>query len=477
MEEDDKLRESQSNIWKNTSIPIVKRIQDVYSMYSKRLSLIESKLGFGVAFRTRKKDIQDSKDEWLELLSTLDDPTTTIITNYSIPFQVDELECKSNVIVLGPIDNFECTFDTYTSNKKGNPKHAYILEGVEGLGNTLFSLCENLETISLSKSLVSIGENVFDNCKKLTSIVIPPRIDVIPIGLFAMCISLSDVTLPSGLTEIQRSAFYNCTSLKNIVIPSNVKSIGNYAFCQCKELDNIKLPSGLKQLNYGLFFDCLNLKNVDIPEGVTHIDKYVFRECNKLERIKLPDGLKTIDTSAFYNSGIREITIPDGVTIIEQGLFQGCKNLKTVNLPTKLKTIRENAFNGCVGLMGISIPASVEHVSKEAFRGVTDPKIKVEVEDVRVHTVMKRILELFFYKSREEQEKILINSIDNLQVRAFLAIKDKEDQSMVEAWLLAHPGDTKYWSNYKSTKMNSKFTDYSPPSKYRKKNKKKVAIY
>ena len=63
-----------------------------------------------------------------------------------------------------------------------------------------------LSTIN-GKKVTSIGDSAFSWCKSLTSI-----------------------TIPDSVTSIGEYAFSSCTSLTSITIPDSVTSIGDYAF-------------------------------------------------------------------------------------------------------------------------------------------------------------------------------------------------------------------------------------------------------
>ena len=74
------------------------------------------------------------------------------------------------------------------------------------------------------------------NCSSLTSITIPKSVTSIGEGAFALCASLTSITIPKSVTRIGEYAFEGCTSLTNITIPKSVTSIGEGAFSGCSSL-------------------------------------------------------------------------------------------------------------------------------------------------------------------------------------------------------------------------------------------------
>ena len=130
--------------------------------------------------------------------------------------------------------------------------------GIERIGRYAFSMCNNLEdltipssvtsiadnafydciikSISIPDSVVSVGNEIFDNCRKLTDVNIGKGITAISEGMFVVCESLEKISIPDGVTSIENRAFYNCTSLKIIIIPDSVTNIADNAFGNCTNL-------------------------------------------------------------------------------------------------------------------------------------------------------------------------------------------------------------------------------------------------
>lgn len=82
--------------------------------------------------------------------------------------------------------------------------------------------------------VIAFNKDVFKNNKKITSVVWPASIPVIPKEIFFGCTALKEITIPEGVTEISEKAFRNCTSLTTIHIPATVTAIHEKAF-ECAE--------------------------------------------------------------------------------------------------------------------------------------------------------------------------------------------------------------------------------------------------
>jgi hypothetical protein len=62
--------------------------------------------------------------------------------------------------------------------------------------------------------------------------------------------------------SIGNKAFEDCRNLTSIIVPNSVKSIGNEAFSYCNGLSSITIGSGVKIIGDYAYSYCSNLKDV-----------------------------------------------------------------------------------------------------------------------------------------------------------------------------------------------------------------------
>ncbi|MBR5173771.1 MAG: leucine-rich repeat domain-containing protein, partial [Clostridia bacterium] len=159
-------------------------------------------------------------------------------------------------------------------NYLGNESNPYmVLVDVISTEVTSFTINENCKIIS---------PRAFTKCENLTSIVIPDS--VISIGEYAFfcCTSLRSITMGKNVTFIGGFAFDGCTGITDIVIPDGVTSIGDLTFAGCTNLKNVTLGKGIITIGYLAFSDCTSLESIVIPDTVTEIDDLVFEGCTNL---------------------------------------------------------------------------------------------------------------------------------------------------------------------------------------------------
>lgn len=94
------------------------------------------------------------------------------------------------------------------------------------------------------KAVVKIGEGAFENCTKISSVVISRSVKTIGEAAFKGCTALAKVTLVEGVETIGNAAFQGCTELSEVEAPETLKAIGENAFEGCDKLANKPVVGG-----------------------------------------------------------------------------------------------------------------------------------------------------------------------------------------------------------------------------------------
>ena len=163
----------------------------------------------------------------------------------------------------------------------------------------------------LNNNVTSIGNSAFSNCSSLQSITIPENVTSIGNSAFYNCSSLQSITIPENVTLIENSAFSNCSSLQSITIPENVTSIGSYAFYNCSSLQSITIPENVTSIEsqafsnwYGGIMVCSSSTNISSNSYAANKQTlYDFSGCKSIPVLSSTSSLTT-------NVGITTIYVP-----------------------------------------------------------------------------------------------------------------------------------------------------------------------
>ncbi|MBQ4138395.1 MAG: leucine-rich repeat domain-containing protein, partial [Muribaculaceae bacterium] len=74
-------------------------------------------------------------------------------------------------------------------------------------------------------TVVATATNAFQNCRNLTSVVLPSTCVTIGRGCFSGCTSLTASPIPETVTSVGTSVFNGCSSLQEITIPAGWKKL------------------------------------------------------------------------------------------------------------------------------------------------------------------------------------------------------------------------------------------------------------
>ena len=251
-----------------------------------------------------------------------------------------------------------------TKNSSGE---IIIPEGTEVIAKRALANCESVTSVVIPSSVREIGEEAFEFCESLESIVIPEGVEIIPKRAFAKCYFLTSVKLPSTLKEIGKEAFID-TGIERISIPDGIEVIDEFTFSGSWSLESVSLPSSLKEIHKNAFYDSNNLSSIVIPEGVETIADAAFKHCTNLKAAILPSSLTTMGKEAFSQCGLGKIEIPASIETIPDKCFEDCSSLSEVVFHDGLKEIGDEAFSQCC-IKYIEICATVETIGEKAFSG------------------------------------------------------------------------------------------------------------
>ncbi len=141
-----------------------------------------------------------------------------------------------------------------------------------------FAGCD-AESVTLSSTLVTIGENAFKDCKSLKDVKFNESIEIVGDYAFDGCTALETIDLPDKYIEMSSTSFYNTGFYNN---PNNwdnnVLYIGKTLIDISENADIVEIKDGTKYVAG----DSLGENNVFIPETVLKISDKVFTDNSKV---------------------------------------------------------------------------------------------------------------------------------------------------------------------------------------------------
>ncbi len=351
---------------------------------------------------------------------------TRVIAEGAFPYgSLTSVTIPKSVTSIGDSAFADCANLTSIEVEAGNPSY----RSVDGVlfsqdGTTLVCFPRGSGgTYQIPNSVTTIGSSAFSGCG-LTSVTIPDSVTSIGERAFYGCSSLTSVKLPSGLTSIGKDAFYYCTGLTSVTIPSSVTSLGEYAFEECSNLASVTIPNSLTAISKGAFYRCESLASVKIPDSVKRIENYAFWGCSSLTPVTIPDSVTSLGTGAFgYCLGMTKVTIPDSVTSLGASVFEGCTGLTSATIPDSVTEIADGLFYRCKGLTSVTFPDGVTKIGDSAFyecTGLTSVTIPESVTSIGATA---------FYSCSSLASVTIPNSVVSIGADAFYGSKLYDDES------------------------------------------------
>lgn len=298
-----------------------------------------------------------------------------------------------------------------------------IPESVTNIGEEAFEYCQNVTSIIIPESVTNIGRVAFESCENLTSVIIPQGVTQIEESTFAGCSSLKSVTIPKTVTSIDQSAFDTSVDLTIFCYKDSAaeKYAKTYKFkyqyltdesdSSTDTENNQKLPAVGKTVTSGkdsykvtkqgtavAFVKTKSKsKTIAIPATVkignttykvTSIAANALKGNRKLTKVTIGKNVTSIGKGAFQNcTALTKITVPDKVTSIGDLAFSGCKKMTTVTLGKGVKKIGKETFKGNSKLSSITIKSTaLKSVGKDALKGIqSNAKIKVPAKKLSAY--------------------------------------------------------------------------------------------
>ena len=306
------------------------------------------------------------------------------------------------------------------------------LNSVETIGEFAFFKC-NFSSVSIPKSVKSIGRAAFTGSSRLSSVHVHPdnlyyrstRCGLVEIWTRTLILGCADdgsVSLDcrEGVNFIGDYAFYGNEALRWFNANGALGKVGAYAFGGCKNVTKIGIDYGVKQIGTGAFSECSSLQYMKLYDSVTEIGTGILEGCTSLKEVYIGTGITEIPARTFarcYNLTKIEPHIEQGylknVKSIGEYAFEDCQSLTEIPLPSGLETIHDGAFANCFNLKHLEIPEQVTIGTYCLFINCLD------LESVNLPANTERIETSCFANCGSLKSIVIPSSVTHIGERAF----------------------------------------------------------
>lgn len=265
-----------------------------------------------------------------------------------------------------------------------------IGEDVAYISNDAFTGCNNLKTLyynavdastkfSLTVTDVKEEPNLNQTLYRdlspfkvsLNNIVIGNKVRAIGEGLFANQKKITSIYLPMSVRTIRMLAFFNCSELETVIWNSPIKKVDVAAFWGCEKLTNFNFNNlSTTNLRAFAYTDIVTISLGSVSQSTDYSEPE--------ENLEQSAPLKA--KSAISGSSIEEEYYEDeeeqiALTVIAEESFENNMSLETVGIGGTVETIETKAFANCENLERAVISDSVTEIANDAF--INCPKLTI----------------------------------------------------------------------------------------------------
>lgn len=202
--------------------------------------------------------------------------------------------------------------------------------GLTRIGNNAFRNCKALVGVDIPDSVISIGSYAFSGCAALRAIELPSSLKTLGSSAFngtaitsidfekapeltklsTACFGstkLTEVVIPERITIIPAQCFYNIATLKSVRM-KKVTAIGTGAFSTCNKLAEIEFGDELAIIGDSAFRYTYGYRELTIPDTVEYVGAYAFAgrstETSPLLKLTIGKNVRTFGQFDMLDDGV-----------------------------------------------------------------------------------------------------------------------------------------------------------------------------
>ncbi len=295
--------------------------------------------------------------------------------------------------------------------------------GTRVIADGAFADC-NASMVVLSEALISIGNNSFKNCEKLTQVKFNEKIKFIGDSAFEGCISLEEIDLPDKYIEMSSNSFYN-TGFYN----DSDNWDDNILYLESSLID-VRENQKVVEIKDGTTYiigDSLGENDVFVPKTVTDISPKAFSDSSESTIFGYANtyaqeyaDAQNINFVALDNVLKGDVNI-DGKVDIED--YKTICNIATTNRTPDLveKMVGDMDDDGAVdGIDVIILDLMLNGMPPSQAKGDVNGDNKVDTDDydllVKIVSTDSKITDNFMFKRADINEDGAVDGFDAIHL-------------------------------------------------------------
>ena len=260
------------------------------------------------------------------------------------------------------------------------------LSGLSDIGNSSFSSCIYLESVTFPTSGFVVAQNAFSGCSKLQTLNNISGVKFINSRAFSGCTSLPAILDFSNLTSLDCYAFEKCDNVTEIHVPETC-SIGGLdareVLCKICGLKEISVDGGKVFCNkvdgkYNLVYAESGVTRIDLSadSSIESISDYAFKNCTKLTSVSFSDSVTSIGMYSFVGCSFLESISFPGLTSVSMYAFQNCTKLTSCTIPL-VTSLGVGSFVGCSSITSVPNESALTNIGANALKNTGLEKVSI----------------------------------------------------------------------------------------------------
>lgn len=179
-----------------------------------------------------------------------------------------------------------------------------VLQKVQKIYRQAFEKNTTLKSLIIGENVTELGSASFNLCSSLESVVLSPKIEILPSRCFRLT-KLKKIKMSDSVKEIGNYAFWGCDDLKIIAFGKSLESIGAAAF-RSIPVEFLNLPASLKSIDNGAF------------SGLRGLQMLTIYATNPPVLLKHTDGNLKTENEVFQYINFRKVKllVPKGSAML-----------------------------------------------------------------------------------------------------------------------------------------------------------------